>query len=808
LVAQPTLQAQNYNIITLAGNGTGASSGDSTPAVCAELNSPVGTAVDAAGNVYIATEYYIRRVDAITGIITTIMGFGPGLSHNGDGGPAIHATAGRPWGICFDVAGNLYFSDVVTARIRKIDATTGIITTIAGNGVAKYGGDGGPATAASLNWPEGVVVDSKGNVYFCDSQNCRIRKINAVTGIITTVAGTGLNIDNEGDGGMATQASVHFPSPICMDPSGNIYFGEDEGPAFNEQSYRVRRIDAVTGIITTIAGNSDSLSFGDGGLAVNAGLFGPDGLCLDKQGNLYIAESFSNHIRKIDAVTGIISSIAGQSGVAGYGGDGGPALDALLSRPIGICSDAAGDIYAADNANNRVRKISTGVMQSYPNAAISINGNSNVCTGSTITLTATPSNAGPYPFYQWEDNGIVTGTDTSVYTSTTLHNGDTIVCMIIPYQTTCASVSTPASNPVIIRIGPPVTPSVTIADTPAQACIGTVVTFTPQPVNAGDIPTYQWTLNGLPAGSGPTYTSNDFHNGDVISCTMQADPSAPCLLATSAVSNSINLPVKSIPAPAISISGPGAICQDSAATFTATAANAGTAPSYQWLVNGLAAAAGANSPTFIDPILADGDEISCRLIPDETDCPLPSGLLSDTLTQVVEPLPAITFNPASLSIAAGQQVQLNALISDTDLQSYQWIPAGSLIDSATLMPMTIPLQVTTVFELTAISTEGCKATADIIVTILGKFAMPSAFTPNGDGKNDVFRIPPNTYFTLNELVLYDRWGARVFSTRDIGQGWDGSCDGHPSPAGVYVYTVSGTEGNKPLFVKGTVILIR
>ena len=785
LVAGPALYAQSYKVFTIAGTGDKGSTGDGAPAVCATLDQPQGTAVDLYGNVYIAANKGIRKVDGATGIITKIP-----------------ATAGtNPYGVCVDGNDDLYFTDYVNSLIYKVSAATGSLTTIAGKGTGSLG-DGGPAIAATMQRPTGIAVDGNGNIYFCDAGNSRIRRIDAVTGIITTIAGTGVNDVSSGDGGPAVSASTPFPEAICVDQAGNVYEGELQVPSTS----RVRKIDMTTGIITTIAGTNKVAAGGDGGPAVAASLRGPSGLCMDLQGNLYIDEKDSGTLRKVDAVTGIITTIAGQDLNVGFNGDG-AALSTTFNGPVGICVDAAGNLYVADVGNQRVRKVYSGESPPYPYAAIQISGNGSICAGSTPSFTATASFAGPRPVYQWERNGVAEGDNSAVYAPATFNNGDIIVCLLIPYQTTCTLQPPLASNKITILIGPPVTPSVSISADPAQVCTGSKVTFTPLPAGAGPQPSYQWSLNGNPVASGPTWSATTFQNGDIIGCRMQVDPAAPCVLATSAISNNITLSVKSVPAPFITItSNTKGVCQGDPESFQAAAGNAGGSPSYQWLFNGVAVA--GNNTAYTDNNPVNGNKVNCRMIPSETDCPLPSGLLSDTLVETVNPLPVMIFNPPSFSIGAGQQVQLNATLSGTDIQSYEWSPVNFLTNPSSLTPLTIPLTSTTVFQLQATAVNGCSSTGNIVVQLLGKFRMPGAFTPNGDGRNDVFRIPPNTWFTLEEMSVYNRWGVKIFSTRNIGEGWDGTYGGHPSPAGVYVYTISGTEGSKPVFVKGTVVLVR
>ena len=336
-------------ITTVAGTGERGFSGDGGPAVDAGLNGPRGVAVDGAGNLFIADEgsRRIRKVDA-AGTITTIAGTGE-FVFSGDGGPAIQAALNLPSGVAVDGAGNLFIADTGNHRIRKVDAS-GVISTVAGISFG-FGGDGGPAVDARLSDPSDVAVDGAGNLYIADRFNNRIRKVDA-SGVISTVAGSGGfgfgSFGFGGDGGPATAARLNRPSGVAVDGAGNLFIADDD-------NNRIRKVDAA-GIITTVAGTGESGFSGDGGPAVDAGLNGPSGVAVDGAGNLFIADGYNSRIRKVDA-SGVISTVAGIS--FGFGGDGGPAVDARLLGPSDVAVDGAGNLYVADAGNRRVRRIDT-----------------------------------------------------------------------------------------------------------------------------------------------------------------------------------------------------------------------------------------------------------------------------------------------------------------------------------------------------------------------------------------------------------------------------------------------------------------
>jgi sugar lactone lactonase YvrE len=336
----------NNIITTVAGNGLTGYSGAVLPATNTSLNNPYAVALDAVGNFYIADtdNESIRKVTP-NGILTTVAGNGA-TGYFGDSGPATNASLNYPFGVALDAVGNLYIADLGNGRIRKVGAN-GIITTVAGNGDQGYSGDGGPATNASLFSPGGVAFDGVGNLYIADVDNQRVRKVDT-NGNITTVAGTGA-LGYYGDGGPATNADLDYPSGLALDAAGNLYIG-DPG---NE---RIRKV-GTNGIITTVAGTGASGYYGDGGPVTNADLDYPSGLALDAVGYLYIADVYNQRTRRVDT-NGITTTVAGTgTGAPGYYGDGGPPTSASLNYPFGVALDAAGNLYIADTYNQRIRKV-------------------------------------------------------------------------------------------------------------------------------------------------------------------------------------------------------------------------------------------------------------------------------------------------------------------------------------------------------------------------------------------------------------------------------------------------------------------
>ncbi len=322
-------------ITTVAGTGEASFSGDEGPATSASLNLPFDITVDAAGNLYIADKdnHRIRKVDT-AGIITTVAGTEE-AGFSGDGGPATDAKLNFPRDVAVDVTGKLYIADTENFLVRKVSAD-GIISTVAGNGIFKFAGDGGPATSALMNNPTSVALDAAGNLYIADLSNSRIRKVSP-GGVISTVAGNEIR-GFSGDGGLATSASLNLPRGVAFDTAGNLYIAD-------WLNQRIRKV-SPGGIISTVAGNGERGFSGDGGPAISASLNQPFGIAVDATDNLYIADRFNHRIRKVSP-GGIISTVAG-NGERGFSGDGGPATSTSLNRPLGVTVDAADNLYIAD----------------------------------------------------------------------------------------------------------------------------------------------------------------------------------------------------------------------------------------------------------------------------------------------------------------------------------------------------------------------------------------------------------------------------------------------------------------------------
>jgi len=359
-------------ISTIAGTlGTAGYSGDGGAATSAELNYPASIVLDGSGNLLIADtdNYVIREVSA--GNISTFAGNGT-EAYSGNGVPAANAALNIPGGAFADGSGNLYFADTYSSVIREIVAATGNIQTLAGDGlpcaIPSTGcGDAGLATAAQLNFPQGIFVDGAGNVFIADTESSVIREVVASTGIIQTIAGTPGTAGYSGDGAAATSAQLSKAAGVLVDGSGNVYIADTGNSAIRVVNMGVSPITIAgitiqAGSIATIAGNGTSCSdgssgCGDGGQATAAQLNFPGAISLDANGNIYIADTFSNAVREVNAGTGVIQTVAGTLGQRGYAGDNGPATSASLDTPYSLFVDFYGNIFIADSDNSVIREV-------------------------------------------------------------------------------------------------------------------------------------------------------------------------------------------------------------------------------------------------------------------------------------------------------------------------------------------------------------------------------------------------------------------------------------------------------------------
>ncbi|MDF0667498.1 MAG: SMP-30/gluconolactonase/LRE family protein [Nitrospira sp.] len=392
-------------IRTLAGNGESGYTGDGGPSIQARLNEPKGVTIDFHGNVYVADSenHVVRKVDRATGVISTVAGMSgddhigsaverdppaqptdedpladgagetgsakftqqadlsgtvrywmnqPATSikrYGGDGKTAVHAQLNFPTAVAVDREGNLYIADTMNHRVRMVDSETGIITTVAGTGQARFSGDGGPAYQAALNEPAALVVDDEGRLYIADQSNHRVRMVDLKTGVIHTVAGTGM-ATYDGDGKPASDAALAGPSGLAL-AGDHLYIAD----TFNG---RVRCVDLPSGLITTVAGDGGVYRYESSSDAPSPSLSRPTGIALDQEGRLFLTDSDNHLIRQWDRTSGEAFCLAGQ-GVPSYSGDDGLAKEASLCYPFGIVADRDGMLLVADTFNHRIRVLAS-----------------------------------------------------------------------------------------------------------------------------------------------------------------------------------------------------------------------------------------------------------------------------------------------------------------------------------------------------------------------------------------------------------------------------------------------------------------
>ncbi len=430
-------------ISTVAGmNGYYGYAGDGGLATAAEIGTPNGITSDTSGNIYFSdyANNVVRKMD-LTGHISTYAGNGL-AGFSGDGSAATLAKLNIPQGLCFDRFGNLYIADAGNFVVRKV-SPSGIISTYAGVvGTSGTSGDGGAATLAEIQNVYDVAVDPSGNLYIADGA-ARIRKV-TTSGIISTFAGNG-SYDYTGDGSAATLAALNGPTGVAADRNGNIYIADNMNNV-------IRKVN-TSGIIRTVAGNgygagtfsgfSGSGGYsGDGGPATDAMLNNPSGISVDRLGNLFIADQWSNVVRKVD-LTGTISTLAGNTG-AGYSGDGGPATDANLNFANYTATDPGNNVFISDYGNNVIR-----FVPALPPITIAT-ATDTVCARTAVIFTATISVTGSY-HYNWYINGTAVGPDALTFTADSVHNHDSVYCVLVDASTSTVLAT---SNGIVMTVHP------------------------------------------------------------------------------------------------------------------------------------------------------------------------------------------------------------------------------------------------------------------------------------------------------------------------------------------------------------------
>jgi gliding motility-associated-like protein len=430
-----------------------------------------------------------------------------------------------------------------------------------------------------------------------------------------------------------------------------------------------------------------------------------------------------------------------------------------------------------------------------------------ICEGEVAVFIATPYYYGNALLaYQWKVNGNPVGTNGPVYSTDSLTNGSKVECTLTASTPYCPGTSKSATAQLTIYVYPLIHPAIKIMPTKTEICRGEEVIFTAT-ANGGAYPAFTWKINGIPTGAdAPSLTTSTLQDGDTVSCIVTIDQDSRCHTTTSAPSNEIVMHVHDYTDPTVEIDAPTLdVCTGGSVTFTATPNNAGGYRAYQWQVNGHYVT--NNLSTFTNNQFENGDTVSCILSTSIPGCAIIVIVSSNDEVVTIRDAPVITLSPPEITIMAGEQAQLHASVSDVTT-STMWTPREILLTPQSLTSSTVPLWHDTVFNLSVVDINGCTASKDLVVTVLHKLYMPSSFTPNKDGKNDVFRIPPGASISLGEFLVFDSWGNSVFTTTDISKSWDGTNQGKDLDTGIYVYLIKGVIQNKEVVIKGTVALLR
>lgn len=694
-------------ITTVAGNGTYGSSGNGGAATMAQLTSPMGIVTDKSGNLYITDQssYVIRKVDAITGIISIYAGTGV-IGYSGDGEPAILAQLYHPSWMGIDNEDNIYFVDHHGEYIRRIDAITTVIMTVAVLNPNGDTGDGVHISAAQFKSFTGITFDANNNMYISDGRNHVIKKVTP-EGIVSNAVGNGTS-GNSGDGGAAIQAQISSPYHIAFDSDGNMYFADNE----NQQIKKVN----TAGIISTFAGSGSRGYSGDGGPAVNATLLYPWTIDIDDQNNLYIGDAGNNLVRLV-TTDGMITTYAG-TGNYGHSGDGGPARLADLAEITTVHIDRQNNLLISVRSNSySIRKVTNctltpiSVLQHPDNFILCNNGNAEFRLDANNVLTFKWQIKNGSNWNDISDNSTYQGTTSNtlfVANITPIMNGQQYRCVMT------GSCGVLFSRTVTLTVTTPQVPALVINGSGQNICKGMPVSFTATPQHGGNLPAYQWTKNGTNTGTdNNTYTDNDLKDGDIIQCTLTSNDG--CITSSTVLSNTLTMRVAAKVTPTLTISSSiNDICAGTPVTFSSTGIHTGANPAYTWLKNGLPV--GSNADSFTDNQLKEGDIISCRLQSDLS-CVTNTSAMSNTIVMQVKPLrtPSLVITTPDNSICENESMSFTAAAQYGGTNpAYQWLKNGAPVGTDNPSFTTSDIQQSDIITCKLTSNESCLTQTNII----------------------------------------------------------------------------------------------
>jgi len=821
-------------ITSITGNLGAGYSGDGGQLILAKFGSITGISFDNAGNMYIsdASNHVIRKVNP-AGIINTIAGTGIG-GFSGDGGPALMAKLGSPFEVIFRSNGDMFIPDAGNNRIRVVNPA-GIISTHAGTGIPGYSGDGGPATAAQMSSPWHNAIDGVGNIYISDASNVVVRKIDNA-GIITTFAGNGTS-GYSGDGGPATAAQMMDVCGVACDNAGNVYIVNRTQPNV------VRKVtNCLTAVVTQQPLSVTLCNTGNTSFSITSTNV------ISFQWQVNTGNGWSNLTDNTiysGSNTNLLSLTGVSAGMNNY------SYRCSVTNSCGTIFSTAALLTVATPAN--------------PSITISSPTN-NICAGASVTFLATSLNAGALPVYQWKKNGLPVGPNANAYTDNGLNNGDIITCDLTT-NASCVITNTATSNTITVTVTANVQPSVTIAASTNNICFGTPVTFTSSVTNGGPTQDYTWFKNNVNLFlNSPTYTDNTLNNGDLIMCAFRS--SLLCITSQVVPSLPLTINVSPLVTPTVNITASAnPVCKNSTIVFNASAVNGGTSPVYQWRKNGLPV--GGNSIVYTDNNFINGDIISC-ILTSSSNCITTSQVSSNAIPVMLHPDPVVTLdkNPSlcdgstktldagsftsylwstgsvNRTITVNNTGTYSVIVTDnngcngsdvTVINNLLPLPSGFLpVDTSVCSygsvlvkaisgyknylwstgSVSSSVSITQPGQYWLQATDNNNCTGKEFITISPKECLkglfvPSAFTPNNDGKNDLLKPFLLGNVKQYKFQIFNRWGQLVFETSDLTKGWNGNFAGHPQPNHVFVWVCQyQLEGEQVKTEKGTLVIVR